>query len=38
MYATGVFGGRALLGPLEHHRYPHIVPETVAAAMARGAL
>lgn len=38
MYAHGVFGGQALLGPLENARYPEIVPETVAQAMARGAL
>lgn len=38
MYAQGVFGGQALLGPLENTRYPQIVPETVAQAMARGAL
>lgn len=38
MYAQGVFGGQALLGALENGRYPAIVPETVAQAMARGAL
>jgi nucleoside-diphosphate-sugar epimerase len=38
MYAQGVFGGQALLGPLENGRYPQIVAETVAQALARGAL
>jgi nucleoside-diphosphate-sugar epimerase len=38
MYAQGVFGGQALLGPLENGRYPEIVPETVAQAIERGAL
>lgn len=38
MYAQGVFGGQALLGPLENARYPEIAPETVAQAMQRGAL
>lgn len=38
MYAQGVFGGQALLGPLANARYPEIQPETVAAAVARGAL
>lgn len=38
MYARGVFGGQALLGPPENARYPEIHPETVAQAAARGAL
>lgn len=38
MYAQGVFGGQALLGPLENARYPHIVAETLNEAIARGAL
>jgi nucleoside-diphosphate-sugar epimerase len=38
MYARGVFGGQALLGPLHNDRYPQIVPETVAQAMARNAI
>lgn len=38
MYAQGVFGGQALLGPLENARYPDIEPETVARAIARGAI
>jgi hypothetical protein len=38
MYAQGVFGGQALLGPLVNARYPQITPETVADAIARGAL
>lgn len=37
MYARGVFGGQALLGELHNARYPHIRPEAVAQAMARGA-
>jgi hypothetical protein len=38
MYARGVFGGQALLGPLENGRYPDIHAETVAQAMRRGAI
>lgn len=38
MYARGMYGGQALLGPLENARYPEIKPDTVAAAIARGAL
>lgn len=38
MYAQGVFGGQALLGPLENARYPDTVAETVTQAIARGAL
>lgn len=38
MYARGVFEGQALLGPLENDRYPDIQPESVAQAMARGAV
>ncbi len=38
MYARGVFGGQALLGPKLNARYPEIAAETVAQAMARGAL
>jgi hypothetical protein len=33
-----VFGGQALLGPIENGRYPEIQPETIAQAVARGAL
>jgi nucleoside-diphosphate-sugar epimerase len=36
MYARGVFGGQALLGPSHNGRYPHITPEPVARALARG--
>lgn len=38
MYARGVFGGRALLGALLNDLYPEIKAETVAQAMARGAI
>lgn len=38
MYARGVFGAKALLGPTLNHRYPAIVAETVAQAVARGAI
>jgi nucleoside-diphosphate-sugar epimerase len=38
MYARGMYGGQALLGPSENARYPEIKPETVADAIARGAL
>lgn len=38
MYARGVFGGRAVLGPSQNALYPNIVPETLSQAMARGAL
>lgn len=37
MYARGVFGGQALLGPLENARYPHIRPESLEDALRRGA-
>ncbi len=36
MYARGVFGGHALLGESKNSLYPHIKPEGVAAAVARG--
>jgi hypothetical protein len=38
MYARGVFGGQALLGPTHNARYSDIKAETVAQAIARGAL
>jgi len=38
MYARGVYGGQALLGPTENGRYPTIAAETVTQAMKRGAL
>ena len=38
MYARGVYGGQALLGELQNHRYPDIHAETVAQAMSRGAI
>ncbi|PTL79239.1 NmrA family NAD(P)-binding protein [Vitiosangium sp. GDMCC 1.1324] len=38
MYARGVFGGQALLGPSHNSRYPEIHAENLAAAIARGAL
>jgi nucleoside-diphosphate-sugar epimerase len=38
MYARGVFGGQALLGPSHNGRYPEIQPETVAQVLARGGL
>jgi nucleoside-diphosphate-sugar epimerase len=38
MYARGVYGGQALLGPSHNARYPHIQPESVARAIARGAI
>jgi nucleoside-diphosphate-sugar epimerase len=38
MYAQGVFGGQALLGPSENARYPAIEAETLAQAIGRGAL
>jgi nucleoside-diphosphate-sugar epimerase len=38
MYARGMYGGQALLGPVHNGRYPAIVPETVAQAIARGAI
>jgi hypothetical protein len=38
MYARGVFGGQALLGPTHNARYPEIHAETVPQAIARGAL
>lgn len=34
----GVFGGQALLGATHNARYPEIAAETVAAAVARGAV
>jgi nucleoside-diphosphate-sugar epimerase len=37
MYARGMYGGEALLGPLHNDRYPSVVPETLAAALSRGA-
>lgn len=38
MYARAIFGGQALLGPTENARYPAIKAETVAQAIARGAV
>lgn len=38
MYARGTFGGQALLGERQNHLYPEIQPETVAQAIARGAV
>jgi nucleoside-diphosphate-sugar epimerase len=38
MYARGVFGGQALLGPSHNTRYPEVKPASVAVAIARGAL
>ncbi len=38
MYALGMFEGKAALGPLENGRYPEIQAESLAAAIARGAL
>lgn len=38
MYARGVFGGQALLGPSHNDRYPHIKAETVSQAIKRGAV
>jgi nucleoside-diphosphate-sugar epimerase len=38
MYARGVFGGKALLGPTLNARYPEIKAETIAQALARGAI
>jgi nucleoside-diphosphate-sugar epimerase len=38
MYARGMYGGQALLGPSENARYPEIKPESVGQAIARGAL
>ena len=38
MYARGMYGGQALLGPTENARYPEIKPETVVDAIKRGAL
>jgi hypothetical protein len=38
MYPLGLFGGQARLGPLENARYPNVRPESLRAAMARGAL
>jgi nucleoside-diphosphate-sugar epimerase len=38
MYARGVFEGQALLGELHNSRYPEIKPESVAQAIARGAI
>lgn len=38
MYARGVFGGQALLGPIHNARYPHIAAESLGQAMTRGAI
>lgn len=38
MYARGVFGGQALLGESHNSLYPEVRPETVAQAIARGAV
>lgn len=38
MYARGIFGGQALLGPTHNGRYPEIVARTVPEAMAQGAV
>ena len=38
MYARAVFGGQALLGATHNARYPAIKAETVAQAIARGAV
>jgi nucleoside-diphosphate-sugar epimerase len=38
MYARGVFGGQALLGPSHNGLYPDIRPENLTRAIARGAL
>jgi len=38
MYARGTFGGQALLGESHNALYPEIRPETVAQAIARGAV
>ncbi len=38
MYARGMFGGQAILGPSENARFPGVRPETVAQAIARGAV
>lgn len=38
MYAQGVFGGQALLGETVNARYPQLRAETVAQAIARGAI
>lgn len=38
MYARGVYGGNALLGPLENARYPEIHAENLKQAITRGAL
>lgn len=38
MYARGVYGGQALLGPSQNDLFPSIKPESVAHAIARGAL
>ncbi len=38
MYARGTFGGEALLGPRENHRYPEIKPETLEQAIRRDAV
>jgi nucleoside-diphosphate-sugar epimerase len=37
MYAEGMFGGKASLGPLANGRYPEIKPESVRDTIARGA-
>lgn len=36
MYARGVYGGQAVLGPTMNGRYPSIQAETVPQALARG--
>jgi nucleoside-diphosphate-sugar epimerase len=38
MYARGVFGGQALLGPAQNARYSAIAAESLAQAFARGAI
>jgi nucleoside-diphosphate-sugar epimerase len=38
MYARGLHGGLGLLGPSHNARYPEIQPESVHAAIERGAL
>ena len=38
MYARGMYGGKALLGPVLNARYPEIQAETVAQAIAHGAV
>jgi nucleoside-diphosphate-sugar epimerase len=38
MYARGVFGGQALLGPSHNARYPEIRAESLTQAIGRGAV